>query len=75
VSKELISKAHPWMDEEDYEECLITLDVFQECVEKGVFLQFDGSGQYATITHCWQHTNIWKGKPPKEATHVLWFNK
>jgi hypothetical protein len=58
---------------------LYTLKEFQELCEKSLFIDYDGSGDYATDK---QVSNIptipsefLKGNHPKFATHVMWYNK
>lgn len=63
---------------------LIPLAKFVEQVRDRAFVDHDGMGCWATATEAeWGGPDTWvwpsqlsKGKkPPKWATHVLWFNK
>ncbi len=58
---------------------LMTLEDFKECCMDGSFIDYDGSGNYATET---QQSNIdihpsdvLAGKIRTDFTHVMWFNR
>lgn len=64
---------------------LIPLQEWIDAVKAGAFRDYDGMGDYATETHHWEQENMnWvypsdvgtpRFNPPKECTHILWYNK
>ncbi len=61
---------------------LMTADEFVEMCRCGAFISDDGSGNWATATHCDSRRDIsirklvtGIDKKPNWATHVMWFNK
>jgi hypothetical protein len=57
----------------------MTLEEFTKSVQGGCFIDWDGSGYYATATEM-SHiparpSEIIEGSINKEFTHVVWFNK
>lgn len=60
---------------------LFTIEDWNQCVDSGCFINYDGFGKYAT-TDGFSDVRVWpsdrtreKLKPPSWATHVLWFNR
>jgi len=65
--------------EPDYTD-LMTLDEFVDCVKTGLFIDYDGSGYYATESLYDRDSpaipsEIKQGKINSSYTHVAWFNK
>lgn len=59
---------------------LMTLEEFEENCHCGGFIDYDGSGYYATPTHFDRSkpaspSDICQGRVNRNFTHVLWFNK
>lgn len=54
---------------------IFTLKEFADCVNCGAFIPDDGIGYYGTETHYSYSGDVWAYFPPKEATHVHWYNK
>jgi hypothetical protein len=59
---------------------LMTIDDFGNAVKGGAFIDYDGSGNWATELHYAQHLSVqpssfFKAARPPWATHVLWFNR
>jgi hypothetical protein len=60
---------------------LMTLKEWQEAVKAGGFVDYDGVGCYGTETEEFVNREVvpsdfLAGKePPKEATHVIWYNR
>jgi hypothetical protein len=56
-----------------------TLEEFREAVERGMFIDWDGSGYYATETEMSElrarPSAIRVGEIERDFTHVVWFNK
>ena len=42
---------------------------------RGEFTSYDGMGHWATLEGMDRNSDVWESKPPKWATHVVWFNK
>lgn len=54
----------------------MTLREFVSSVQDGILTPDDGSGRFATETEMFKGTDCFDFKNrPKEATHVVWFNK
>jgi hypothetical protein len=59
----------------------MTLEDFNDCVKCGGFIDYDGTGYYATKDKMNRAFVASPGaimsgkKPPKWATHVMWFNR
>jgi len=57
----------------------MTMEEWLECVECGGFIDYDGSGNYATATQMSDKevvpSDVKKGSIDKSFTHVVWFNK
>lgn len=57
----------------------MTLQEFKDCVDMGLFTNYDGTGYYASRTLMSNKTvdcsQIYKGKIDNTFTHVIWFNK
>ncbi len=61
---------------------LMTIKAFLKNVETGMFIDYDGYGNWATKTHILSNKIVTpsdfskrKAIPPKGATHVLWYNR
>jgi len=57
----------------------MTIEKFRECVAYGGFIDYDGSGNFATATQMSNFEVSPSAFPsmevPKWATHVVWFNR
>ena len=55
------------------------IEHFIECVNSGGFIDYDGSGNYATATQMSNITitpsRVKAGMIRKDFTHVVWFNR
>jgi len=58
---------------------LMTLEEFLEYVDSGGFIDYDGSGNYATIAKesdiSIYPSDVDAGKVRKDFTHVVWYNR
>lgn len=67
-----------WRSMPDYGD-LFTLDTFIKHCQNKLFIDYDGSGVYASDTECTDiivyPSDICKNNIRKEFTHVLWFNR
>ena len=79
LSKELRLIKDPVMTELDEDGDLMTLDEFVECCLDGGFIDYDGSGNYATATHESDidiyPSDVTSGNYRKDFTHVVWYNR
>lgn len=72
--------------DQDHKNCLLSIDEFNESVDLGELIDYDGHGYLATATHKSDiviHPSDW-GKNPEENkvtcknfgfTHILWLNR
>lgn len=61
--------------ESDHVGEVYTIDEFIDLVKVGAFIPDDGFGVFGTETHYNYEYFAWSTIPPKDATHVHWFNK
>ena len=58
---------------------LMTIEEFINACKTGMFIDYDGSGRYATATEITTidvyPSDVMKDKLDKRWTHVMWFNK
>ena len=59
---------------------LMTLETFTKAVRVGGFIDYDGSGYYATLTEYATNyhvkpSRLSSDKTPEWATHIIWFNR
>lgn len=62
------------MDQDDIEDCLMTVEDFKHDANLGALIPDDGIGYWATGNKR-SHLSVWSTPQPAWATHVLWFNK
>lgn len=79
---DLVINDQPTEPHDDYDkECLMPVDEFLEGVKSGHFIDYDGSGHWATETHHCEHRvcpsdiSVLKRVPPAWATHICWYNR
>lgn len=54
---------------------VFTIEEFDASVKCGAFIPDDGMGLYGTETHYSWGLCVWGTYPPRDATHVHWFNR
>lgn len=75
ITTEIVMKKH---EKNNYGD-LMTFDEFKECCESGGFIDYDGSGNYATADEESNITinpsDIEEGVYRTDFTHVMWYNR
>jgi hypothetical protein len=70
-----MDKLEPLPDYGDH----MTMEEFLDAVDEGCFIDYDGSGEYATATHTsnksFRPSTVRNNNEHEKWSHVVWFNR